>query len=267
MPSRIEVDEIHEKTADSGVSIKDNLKLSSGNAIKNASGADLLTEGGTLDNVTLGPGSGATNLKMAAVKLTADGRLERSDGTDILLESSNVATLKNVTLESSVVFPTGHVIQVVQTVKTDTFDSTADSGTFADITGMSATIKPASTSNKILIQCSLTNGASTHSLYFKLQHNGSGSYADVSGAVGTSTSSRTPMTFGGVGGTSDNSETATNSITFLDSPSKDTPFTYKVQGSARTSGNTWTINRPYVDTDANYTGRGISTLTLMEIKG
>ena len=55
MPSMVEVDEIHEKTADSGVTIKDDLKLSSGNAIKNASGADLLTEAGALGSGVVFP--------------------------------------------------------------------------------------------------------------------------------------------------------------------------------------------------------------------
>ena len=50
----VEVDEIHEKTADSGVTIKDDLKLSSGNAIKNASGTDLLTEAGVLGSSVTG---------------------------------------------------------------------------------------------------------------------------------------------------------------------------------------------------------------------
>jgi len=55
MPSMVEVDEIHEKTADSGVSIKNDLKLSSGNAITNASGADLLTEAGVLGSPVVFP--------------------------------------------------------------------------------------------------------------------------------------------------------------------------------------------------------------------
>ena len=55
MPSMVEVDEIHEKTADSGVTIKNDLKLSSGNAITNASGADLLTEAGALGSGVVFP--------------------------------------------------------------------------------------------------------------------------------------------------------------------------------------------------------------------
>jgi len=54
MPSITEVDNIHEKTTDAGVTIGHDLKLSSGKSIKKADGTALLTEAGTLDNVTLG---------------------------------------------------------------------------------------------------------------------------------------------------------------------------------------------------------------------
>ena len=43
----------------------------------------------------------------------------------------------------------GKILQVIQTVKTDTWSSTAAS--FTDISGMSLSITPTSTSNKILI--------------------------------------------------------------------------------------------------------------------
>jgi len=51
--SEIEVDKITQKGT-SGISITDDIKLSSGKAIKNAAGTDLLTQAGVLDNVALG---------------------------------------------------------------------------------------------------------------------------------------------------------------------------------------------------------------------
>lgn len=45
--------------------------------------------------------------------------------------------------------PVGTIIQVVQTVKSDTFSTTSD--TPVDITGFSATITPKSATNKILV--------------------------------------------------------------------------------------------------------------------
>ena len=59
----------------------------------------------------------------------------------------------------------GGIIQVVQTVKTDTFSHNSTS--FADLTGLSATITPSSSSNKILcdmriyISAGTSNGTST----------------------------------------------------------------------------------------------------------
>ena len=45
--------------------------------------------------------------------------------------------------------PTGTVLQVVSTAKTDTFESTSTS--FTDVTGLSVAITPSSSSNKILV--------------------------------------------------------------------------------------------------------------------
>lgn len=56
-----------------------------------------------------------------------------------------------VTGLNSASLPTGSVLQVVSTAKTDTFSTTSASGTFADITGLSVSITPSSASNKILI--------------------------------------------------------------------------------------------------------------------
>ena len=47
----------------------------------------------------------------------------------------------------------GKVLQVAQTVKADTFSSSATS--YTDITGMSVAITPSSSSNKVLILCHL----------------------------------------------------------------------------------------------------------------
>jgi hypothetical protein len=56
----------------------------------------------------------------------------------------------------------GKVLQVVQTVKSDTFSSS--SATFVDITGLSASITPSSASNKILVMVSLNIGSNDSGL-------------------------------------------------------------------------------------------------------
>jgi hypothetical protein len=52
----------------------------------------------------------------------------------------------------------GSIIQVVQTVKTDTF-STTSTGSWIDVTGMTATITPNSATNKILMRVTMTVSA------------------------------------------------------------------------------------------------------------
>ena len=51
----------------------------------------------------------------------------------------------------------GAVLQVVQTVKSDVFSST--SGSYVDITGMSASITPTSASSRIAVFISFTAGS------------------------------------------------------------------------------------------------------------
>ena len=201
---------------------------------------------------------------------TVAGEVSQTE-LDAFVGTTNITTLGTVATgnlsNTDIVYPTGHVLQVVSTCMPDIITSTASGGGFDYF--MSLAINPNSTSNKVLVLAAITGGTQTHSVYYKFQHNGSGSYADVDGAIGSSTSigSRIRITGYGVGGTSDNAEMQTTILCYLDSPSKDSSFTYRVGGSVRAAGTTWTINRPYDDTDATYTGRGVSTLTLMEVKG
>ena len=58
--------------------------------------------------------------------------------------------------------PAGAMLQVVQTVKTDTFSSNPSSA-WIDITGLSVSITPLSSSSKILVQISIVGGG--HGLY------------------------------------------------------------------------------------------------------
>ena len=174
--------------------------------------------------------------------------------------------MANFTTAGSDTFPAGHILQVLQVVKVDTYSNTNYGDTFVGIPGMTLAINPASTSNKILVSASVTAGSGVYAVYFKLRHNGSGSYADVSGAVGGPSGSRSRHTFDTEAGNSDTDQATTATMMFLDSPSKDSSFSYQVLGAHRHIG-TWTINKSSGDGDADYSPRPISTLTLMEIQG
>jgi hypothetical protein len=185
-------------------------------------------------------------------------------------EDANAITLSanSATLTSNVNFPAGHVLQVVQTVKSDTQSATASgSVNWTDITGFTQSITPSSASNKILINISITYGSSVYAGFFKiLAITAGGSYSDLDGAIGTASSNRSRITMGALGGTADPYEISTATMMYLDSPSTTSQRSYKVQFTSRHSG-TMTINTGHSAGDADYTGRGISTITCMEIAG
>ena len=152
----------------------------------------------------------------------------------------------------------GKVLQVVSTTKTDTFTiSTANSSAPADITGLSATITPASTSNKILILAQITVGGTTSHTNLVIDRGGT----DI--AKGDAAGSRQQLTTAELVTSGGNYGSA--NINFLDSPSSTSALTYKIQ--ANNNGSTTYINRSGTDSDSNAYSRHISTITLMEIAG
>ena len=157
---------------------------------------------------------------------------------------------------------TGALLQVVSTTKTDTF--TTSSSSFTDITGLSATITPSSTSSKILITLSVSIGGTAsnyHGNTIKLVRGST----DIN--IGDASGSRTRATFG-ANNHSDYTPTNTQSSTFLDSPSTTSSTTYKAQGAATQASATLYINRwGDNDNDQAQRQRLTSSITLMEIAG
>ena len=151
--------------------------------------------------------------------------------------------------------PAGSVLQVVSAIKDD--KQTVTSTSFLDVTDLSVSITPSSTSNKVLV---LFNGHGGHdnTNYFLwnivrgsttiAQPDGSPNYPATANAfVGDSVASGSA--FMNIG------------MVFLDSPSTTSATTYKIQ--VRTTGGTAIVNgRP-----ANTNGAAVSTITVMEIAG
>ena len=151
----------------------------------------------------------------------------------------------------------GKVLQVVQTYKTDTSSTTSTS--FTDVSGFSANITPASTSNKILVLVTIGgqgNGGLSQ-MYFRLDRNGS-----VVG-VGDAAGSRKQISGASIYST-DNNTMGSTAFNYLDSPSTTSSLTYKIQFSA--DAGTVYVNRSNTDTDLTSRGRGTSSITLMEIE-
>lgn len=156
--------------------------------------------------------------------------------------------------------PSGSVIQVVSTLKSDTFSTTSTSLT--DVTGLSVTITPSSTSSKILVVASVSMGTpNTNFAYINLLR---GSTSICVGDTSSGRPSATGMSFAGV-----SNEGIVNivPIAFLDSPSSTSALTYKIQLRCATSGNAY-INRSHRDSaSTDYDVRLASTITVMEIAG
>lgn len=155
----------------------------------------------------------------------------------------------------------GTVLQVVSTAKTDTF-SLAATTTFTDITGLSVSITPTSTTSKIYVVVSI-GGAS-------MSAGGAQAYRLVRGStaigVGTATGTRQPTSFRDFNGSSDgNVAFGGYTFSFLDSPATDSATTYKLQVIVQTG--TGYINQSPSDADTNnvWGTRPASTITVMEI--
>lgn len=156
--------------------------------------------------------------------------------------------------------PSGSVLQVVQATKTDTFSTNSTS--FTDITGLSVTITPSSTTSKFLVMFNVSCGIYgdiAHG-YINLVRDGTNIFrADSAG-------SRTPATkvfnFSQQDGTMH-----THASEYLDSPATTSAVTYKLQLKSSNTSQVH-VNRSGRDNDGSgYDGRATSSITVMEIAG
>jgi hypothetical protein len=206
--------------------------------------------------VLQGSTSGSITLQEPAVAGSTVLNLPATSGT-ILTSASSIATSQLTGSVTRSQLPTGSVLQVVSTTKTNTFTTTSSS--FVDITGMSATITPTSSSSKIL--CIFTaygthaNSGSNYAIF--------GQFVRGSTAIslGDSRGSSTRASFTAIYNTPNYSTFFGGS--FLDSPSTTSSTTYKVQMAVE-SGGTGIVGGSYNDGGA-YNQSVPSTLTLIEI--
>ena len=186
-------------------------------------------------------------------KLEVDA-IEPQSGTTLTLGASG----DTINLASGATAGFGKVLQVVQTIKTDTFTSTAFN-TWTDITGFNVSITPSSASNKIYVIANVNGNAGNNS-HIKLVRDST----DI--CVGASAGSRKQASSGGVLGGASADTINNNSLDFLDSPNTTSSITYKIQFWLHNS-QTFYFNRSTNDTDATYSSRVASTITVMEIAG
>jgi hypothetical protein len=164
------------------------------------------------------------------------------DGTDLSIPSSAL--------------PAGSVLQVVSTTKSDTF--TTSSASFSDVTGLSVTITPTSTSSKIFVSATVNVGhPSASAVSWRLTRGGSAI------AVGDAAGSRTSVSSESYDGPDYASFTGAST---LDSPNTVSATTYTVQLRANSASAVY-VNRSSNDSNSAFASRLASTITVMEVAG
>ena len=159
----------------------------------------------------------------------------------------------------------GGIIQIKQKVIDGTYSESVppgNSGPYGNLVD-SESITPTRSDSKILIMMNLNVGASHDgNISATLHRNGS----VISGAIGASPGSRTPVT--ATEFTSSSSRQVQMNVTYLDSPASTSAQTYGFKFSTAENG---TIS-VYLNRDNNFgtsfhTQKPISTITLMELSG
>jgi len=154
----------------------------------------------------------------------------------------------------------GGIIQCVQTIKTDTYVHSSNAG-FTDVTGLSATITPRSTSSKILVSVNLNHSGFSY-LAIRLYRDANLIY------VGDASGSRIQAWVGPYHGYDNRYGTHTSQALFVDSPATTSATTYKVNvGTPSGTNRAVMIGRSYDDTDSNEHTRTPSSIILMEVSG
>ena len=138
----------------------------------------------------------------------------------------------------------GGIIQIVTVNKDDTFSTTSTS--FTDVTGLSASITPRSSSNKILCFASIIIGA---------DNGGADNYIRLLRGASTTVGNEFLIRTGSV------SICLNYNFLRVDSPATTSSVTYKIQAKAEV--NDVVINRR----GSNAATEGSSTLVLMEVSG
>ena len=153
----------------------------------------------------------------------------------------------------------GVITQVLQAVKTDTFSNANEA--WADITGVSVAITPASTSSKVLVRYGGMIGASNNA--FGLIRLLRGSTAIFIGDQGESSQARASS----AGVTTNSYYTVAFGGEYLDSPSTTSATTYKLQLAAGDESATVYIGRDSQNSNEFSRSRTPTWITVMEVAG
>ena len=165
----------------------------------------------------------------------------------------------------------GGIIQIQQTVKTDTWagDSANNYPAFEEVTGLNVSITPKFSSSKLLVTASVNFSTAYWQGFGQLWRGIGGATRSVlNAATGDAAGSRPRYTFtnlqyqGAVGANNQYH----GSVNFLDSPNTTQAVSYSIAMRSYASGHNVYVNRNDDDRDAaDYYGRGMSSITVMEV--
>jgi hypothetical protein len=211
--------------------------------------------------VVAGDTSGTVTLAAPLVAGTTTLTLPTTNGTVLTTGSTtgvNASAISTGTLAAARL-PAGSVLQVASTAKTDTFTTTS-SASFVEVTGLSVSITPTSTSSKILIIAGVSLGAQAglYAAMPRLARNGTAIF--LSDAAGSRIRAAAMFEVG-------NACTFPVAINFLDSPNTTSATTYSIQLITNTGGQPARVNASAEDRDASNWSRSVSSITVMEIAG
>ena len=164
----------------------------------------------------------------------------------------------------------GKILQVIQTVKTDTYSESFASNASSASCGLDLNITPSATTSKILImaQANVSNSDAIDTTCGIILFRGG---SELTGAIGDADGSRerlssqsyTPYTSGQGSGY----KVVAIPFHYLDSPNSTSQQTYSIRLRYNTTSSSETVylNRTKDDDNAYYRDRCISTITAMEV--
>ena len=160
--------------------------------------------------------------------------------------------------------PAGSVLQVVQTVKTDTF-ATSFGAVWGDLPGLSVTITPSSTASKILVMLDIKFIGDTDASISRIRLLRGATPIYIGNAASNRPQGSGAQNYNTSGGSGGYNVLASGGI-FLDSPATTGAVTYKIQGGGDANASIFYLNRTESDRDnAYYDVRTASSITVMEI--
>ena len=172
--------------------------------------------------------------------------------------ANRVLTLPDINSTVDTTGRAGNILQVVQTVKTDTATTTS-TNTFVD-TGLSVSITPSSASNKILVTANLNFSAGDmQNIAWRLVRGSTDIY------MGDAAGNRTRASGAVRVSTNQDAEHQNCTSVFLDSPNTTSATTYKVMWCRTYSTSTIYMNRASEVTDNDDRTRVPSSILVQEV--